>query len=412
MYSGEDTPRLRYIAGFIFTGILGLSIEFTTDKRKLGKHKIINYSSENIKGSLKIYPDTLLFETGISSKDISISQWKGLPVFFPTSSDSDIPFDILAASFYLITRYEEYLKFEPDEFGRFRASSSVAFKNEFLQIAVVDRWVNELAKVLLLKFNTLAFRRNEYKAMLTINADQPFVISGINLVRSLGGIFRDKTKGFPEKDPFEVFEYIERLGINSNIRYFFPVGDNSQYDKNPSWKNKEYRKLIQNTASRFETGLHPSLHASDSLIVIKKEVLRLSTILEREISSGMFHYTRDISKSYRNIKKAGIKEDFSMGYPDEPGFRAGIARPYYFFDIDDNRQTTLKIFPYQITDEVLDSGGYNEEASKEMILKLINETRSAGGLFISLWHNSLLAGNKKCGKWREVFEYTIKSQVP
>src|SRR5450759_5771551 len=96
IYSTEDVPRLRYIAGIILGDILGLSWEVVTDKRKLGKNPVINYSSENITGSFKIAPDSLLFETGIAPREIIISEWKSLPVFFPSSSDSDIPFDIFA----------------------------------------------------------------------------------------------------------------------------------------------------------------------------------------------------------------------------------------------------------------------------------------------------------------------------
>ncbi len=416
IYSSEDTPRLRYIAGFILTDILGLHIEITTDKRKLGKYQVINYSSENIKGSLKIAPDRLLFERGIKAREIAVSQWKGLPVFFSTTAESDLPFDIFAASFFLITRYEEYLEFQPDEFGRFRASSSVAFKNGFLQIPVVDRWIKEMARVLLRKFNMLAFRRNEYNALLTIDADQPFAYTGISLMRSLGGLFRDRQKNerSAEKDPYEVFDYIiESLGLDTSIRFFFPVGDHSRYDKNPSWKNNEYRKLIKKIADKFDTGLHPSFYAAEKLVVIKKEMARLSTILGKPISSGRLHYIRlHIPQSYRYINEAGIPEDFSMGYPDEPGFRAGIARPYYFYDVAEDRQTSLKIIPFQITDEALDSKHFDPAASSELILNLINETRKVGGLFVSIWHNTLLLGNQQCKGWREAFEFTIKNQVP
>ena len=62
IYSTENVPRLRYIAGMILENLLGLSWEVITDKRKLGKHPVINYSSENISDSFKISPDTLLFE--------------------------------------------------------------------------------------------------------------------------------------------------------------------------------------------------------------------------------------------------------------------------------------------------------------------------------------------------------------
>ena len=104
IYSTSDVPRLRYIADIILGEILGLSWEIITDKRKLGKHIIINYSAENIPGSFKISPDKLLFETGIASREITVNQWKSLPVFFQTSSDSDLPFDIFAASFFLVSR--------------------------------------------------------------------------------------------------------------------------------------------------------------------------------------------------------------------------------------------------------------------------------------------------------------------
>ena len=86
IYSTLDTNRLRYIAGIILGDILGLSWELITDRRKLGKHEVINYSAENIKGSFKINPDPLLFETGITSRNIIVNEWNGLPVFFQTSS--------------------------------------------------------------------------------------------------------------------------------------------------------------------------------------------------------------------------------------------------------------------------------------------------------------------------------------
>ena len=138
IYSTLNVPRLRYIAGIILGDILGLSWEVTSDKRKLGKHPVINYSTEKIAGSFKISPGTLLFETGIVEREIIVNDCKGIPVFFQTDSDSDIPFDIFAASFFLVSRYEEYLEFQADEYGRFKASSSIAFKNGFLGIPLVD----------------------------------------------------------------------------------------------------------------------------------------------------------------------------------------------------------------------------------------------------------------------------------
>lgn len=427
IYSTNDVPRLRYIAGIILGDILGISWEVITDKRKLGKHPVINYSDEKIAGSLKICPYSLLFETGISEREISISEWKGLPVFFQTNSDSDLPFDIFAASFYLVSRYEEYLDFVPDLHGRFPASASLSFRNGFLQIPLIDFWCKEMSKIFLKKSQSLVFRRNEYKALLTVDTDQPFAYLGKNLFRSIGGILNDikdsgnasyrfKTVAKGEKDPFQVFDYIIQNIDNTgtDARFFFPVGDYSKHDKNPSWKNHEYKDLILALSSRYKCGLHPSYKAAGNLSLLKTEALRLSTILNKDVTSGRFHYIRLFSpKCYRDLVEAGITEDYSMGYPDEPGFRAGIARPYYFYDVTEDKQTNLKVFPFQIMDSTLyQYKKLNPADSGELISNLISETRKAGGLFISIWHNTSLLDNDEWREWRTVFEVMLKNQKP
>jgi hypothetical protein len=428
IYSTENVPRLRYIARIILGDILGLSWEVVTDKRKLGKNNIINYSTENITGSFKINPDPLLFEKGISPRQIIVNEWNGLAIFFQTTADSDLSFDIFAASFFLVSRYEEYLEFQPDIYGRFPASSSLAFKHGFLGVPVVELWTKELAKALLRKFRNIAFKRNEYKALLTIDCDQPFAYLGKGLIRSIGGLFRDITRNSGsvaerysvvaggEKDPYEIFDYmignIDRSSID--VRFFFPVGDHSAYDKNPSWKNEEYRKLINKIDDRFITGLHPSYNASESSLMINNEVTRLKTILGKDIRLNRFHFIRlFIPGSYRIINDAGILEDYSMGYPDEPGFRAGIARPYPFYDVIEDKETLLKIIPFQIMDVTL----YNYKnldpvASQDVILNLINETRQVGGLFVSIWHNTSLLDKPEWKGWRDLFEFMLKNQTP
>jgi hypothetical protein len=221
------------------------------------------------------------------------------------------------------------------------------------------------------------------------------------------------TKG--EKDPYEVFDYIiEKIEkSNTDVRFFFPVGDHSEYDKNPSWKNEEYRNLIHNISDKFESGVHPSFYASGNSKLVNTETVRLKTILGKETLLSRFHYIRlFIPRSYRDILKSGINEDYSMGYPDEPGFRAGIARPYYFYDVSEEQQTGLKIVPFQVMDVTL----YNYKKldpfnSKEVILKLINETRNVGGLFVSIWHNTSLLDNTKWQGWRDVFEFMLKNQL-
>lgn len=428
IYSDENVPRLRYIAGIILGDILGLQWEVITDKRKLGKHPVINYSHETISGSFKICPHSLLFEKGVIGRDISVEKWNGLPVFFKTQADSDFPFDIFAASFFLVSRYEEYLGHQPDAHNRYKASSSIAWKNGFLEIPVVDLWAKEMAKYFLKRCQTVTFRRNDYKALLTFDIDQPYAYLGKNLLRSIGGLLRDiksnsgnagdryriVVKG--KKDPFEVFDYLEEkiAFSNSDVRFFFPVGDHSEYDKNPSWKNSDYRNLIRTISGKYKTGIHPSYYSTTKDSVLEDEVSRLRTILENEVVHSRFHYIRfSMPLSYCALHKAGITEDYSMGYPEETGFRAGIARPFYFYDILEDTQTSLRIIPFQVMDVTLyNYKKLNPEQSRELIFRLISETRKVGGLFVSIWHNTSLLENVEWKAWKEVFEFMIKNQAP
>jgi hypothetical protein len=428
IFTSSDVPRLRFVADLILNEILGLSWEIVTDKRKLGKSPVINYSDEKLAGSFTISPVALLFETGVRPQEVTVSDWKSLPVFFQASKDADFPFDIFAASFYLVSRYEEYLQFRPDEYGRFTSSGSLAFKYGFLNIPVVDLWAKELAKSIVKKFQTLTFKRNEYKAVLTFDIDEPFAYLGKNVIGNIGGFIHDLTsksknasrrlscltKG--EKDPYEVFDYMAgSCDQNSAVtKFFFPVGDHSEYDKNPSWKNDEYRSLITRIAEKFDIGLHPSFKASTNYSAFIKEHQRLKSIHKKKCIRSRFHYLKiAMPVSYRNIRNAGIKEDYSMGYSDEPGFRAGLARSFRFYDVSEDEITDLRIFPFQVMDVTIT--GYkkmNADAAKDVISNLILQAKKAGGLFISIWHNTSLLDTPECREWREVFEFTLKEQIP
>lgn len=428
IYTTRDVPRLRYIAGILLGEILGLSWEIVTDKRKLGKNPVINYTSEELKGSFRIVPVALLFETGIINQEFEVSRWKGLPVFFSAGNGSDIPFDIFAASFFLVSRYEEYLEFQPDQYGRFPAAASVAYRNGFLTIPVIDLWARELARTMVVKFQNLVFRKNSFSSMVTIDMDEPFEYLGKEVLRSLGGMIRDigKKSGkaadryrivtHGEKDPWDVFDFITSAiqKTDSAARFFIPTGDRSQYDKNAYWKNDDFRALVKKIISVFGFGLHPSFYASENIDRLKDEYSRLKKITSIETFSSRFHYIKmSFPKSYRNLVAAGILEDYSMGYPDEPGFRAGVARPFRFYDIEKETETSLLVFPFQVMDATLFKyKKLGPVESEGLISELIGETRKAGGIFISIWHNTSLLEKPEHKGWRHLFEAMLKMQQP
>lgn len=425
IFSAEDTPRLRFISSLILGEILGLPWMITSDRRKIRNRPVINYSDEKIEGSFSIVPEGLLAEKGISRREIEVTQWKGLPVFFASKKESDFPFDIFAASFYLVSRYEEYTDTGCDEHGRYSAASSLAFRNDFLRVPAVDLWVMEFARAFIRKFRNITIKRNEFRFMLTFDTDQPFAFVGKNILESIGGIVGDiknhshnirkryRAVTRSEKDPYDVFDYMTRIAGENNTEtmFFFPVGDHSKHDKNPSWKNPAYRELIKGLAGKHEFGLHPSYKAAFDPLLLDSEKKHLDEITGSTVRCSRFHYLRfRLPVSYRNILKSGITEDYSMGYPDEPGFRSGLARPYFFYDLEEEIQTGLRIFPFQVMDETLfQMKQLDDDAALQVIDDIISRTRSVGGVFISIWHNTSLLEDERGAEGRNVLARMLKS---
>jgi hypothetical protein len=115
--------------------------------------------------------------------------------------------------------------------------------------------------------------------------------------------------------------------------------------------------------------------------------------------------------TYRAFGEAGIRHDYTMGFNDEPGFRAGIARPYPFYDISAERTTGLTIVPFQVMDGTLRQYMHLQpDAALEVIGSLITATRKVGGLFVSIWHNTSLNEGNGWEGWRRVFEETLAMQ--
>ena len=110
IYSSEITSRLEYIFRLVFETILGDKTLFYNDVSLFNEQDEvrINYSGNTHAEGLQLHPHRLLFESNLQKQDIEISDWETLKIFFHTEN-SFLPFDLFAASFYLVTRSEEYL---------------------------------------------------------------------------------------------------------------------------------------------------------------------------------------------------------------------------------------------------------------------------------------------------------------
>ena len=125
-----------------------------------------------------------------------------------------------------------------------------------------------------------------------------------------------------------------------------------------------------------------------------------------QITKSRQHFLRlKFPDTYRQLLNAGILEDYTMGYASNPGFRAGICTPYFFYDLKKETTTNLVILPFQIMDVTLKD--YMKlspaEALKEIEM-LMMEVKQVNGTFVSIWHNETITNSGVWEGYREVFE--------
>lgn len=429
VYSNEITPRIEYIFKLIFTQILGLEVEFTSNSSTFQKTQQpkINYSFEKFGDEFYIKPHRLLFCKALIAPSISSVWYNGQKYFFESSADSELPFDVFAASFYLVTRYEEYLENEKDKLGRYPAGKSILFKYRLLDKPVVNIWSWMLAEKLQEKYPTLHCTKKKFSFMSTIDVDNAWAFKNKGFFRSCGACINSFLKGRfgelllrikvvtgREKDPYDTYAYLDAVfkGNEDKAKYFFLLGNYGRYDKNVSYKNGRLRKLIKEINKKYEVGIHPSFSSGKKggRKKVVQEIKRLENIIQKKVEISRQHYLLlNIPKSYRRLIHAGISEDYTMGYSSKTGFRAGICTPYFFYDLKKERTTNLRVVPFQVMDGTLRHYLHlSPEDAMQRIEQLMREVKDVGGTFISIWHNETVTDEGIWRGYREVFERTNK----
>jgi hypothetical protein len=208
---------------------------------------------------------------------------------------------------------------------------------------------------------------------------------------------------------------LEKLHADYQLKpiFFWLLGDYGKYDKNISHHNLDLQNLILNIASKYAVGIHPSYRSNQDPTILKMEINRLNHILkpiDMTVQWSRQHFLKlTLPETYRRLLDAGITDDYTMGYADQIGFRAGVAIPFNWYDIENETITDLKIHSFQVMDVTLQQ--YLKLSPDEAIAAvkpLIESIKTLGGTFTTLWHNSSLSEtNEWCG-WRAVYENIVQ----
>jgi hypothetical protein len=430
LYTHTVSPRLEYILGFFSRELFDEPVIVTTDKTVFLNTNAfrINYSDKAFtEDELFIHAERLLFESGITKQPIDCFEVNYYKAFYQTTGD--FPFDIFAAAFYLLSRYEEYLPHELDLHGRFSHTSSLAYREDFLSQPLVDIWLEDFRKALSRKFPFLLLRRRSFKCILTYDIDIAYAYKYKNWKGNAGGFIRTIMKGEwtmlsnrwkvvrgKLKDPYDCYEWLDALHLYCRLKpyYFFLVaGRQNQYDRNIATSIKEYQQLIEYYSRMYKVGIHPSWRSNENFSILKEEVQWLSVLTESDIELSRQHYIRmSFPVTYRRLIEAGIRKDFSMGYGTVNGFRASVSIPFPWYDLEAEMPTSLIIHPFCYMDAncFYEQHQTPEQAYAELMDYYL-KIKALRGTMISIWHNNILGTMPGMDGWRKMFELFMKDHV-
>ena len=406
---------IRFLLGVDRAGAYSSLIGYTSDVRLFHKYKVVIVPSGFFQSSVYGTPESL--------PQLPLKEIEGVPLLFGTPKEECfeetwvIYADIIASSYFLLSRYEEIQKRDiRDKHGRFPGKESLPYKAGFIHRPIVEEYGKLLRHWLRkARVHIPAPQPELQKIWLTHDVDAPF------FCRSLRNICRETLKGIGfrkalklyqgplEKDPYYTFPWMleqdslvkNRFGDRCHILFFLKAGGRHANDK-PHYqvRSHDIQKLLHLfKKNKALLGLHSSYEAGIYPDLIPEEKMRLEHDWKLEnIHLNRHHYLasrepEDLTK----LIKAGITDDFTMGYADVSGFRLGTCRPVKWINPMTRQLTSLTLHPLSVMDCTLSESQYmglSPDEAYQYCAGLVREIRQHRGEIVWLWHNTSFAGTE------------------
>ena len=331
-----------------------------------------------------------------------------------------IHYDVLGLTYWMLARVEEINREDLDEYERFPAVSSHAFKHGYLNRPIVDEWLYILAQVIQRQWPDIELKRMDFSIKLSHDVDQPSLYAfkqwqAILWMMAGHVIKRGDLKAFLtapyvkiatrnkllSSDPYNTFDWIMTVAEKSNLQsafYFICGRTDASFDAAYEPEDPVIKRLMNDIHNRgHEIGLHPSYNTFRCPNTLKKEAEKLRHICAKEGIyqsqwGGRMHYLRWQQPTTQEAwAEAGMDYESSLGYADQIGFRCGTAHEFTAFDALKDRQYQLKIRPLIVMDNTIFSEKYMHVTSGDEAFSILKDLKwkveRVKGQLTLLFHN-------------------------
>lgn len=430
---------MNEIISYIIDFLLG-------ENNEIAKNYVGYGASETAKVIIKKsnFFDENIYLTGQSIPTLPLKRIDGIPILFGENYVEEkegqliIYADLIASTYFLISRYEECVRREiRDKHGRFLGRESILYRAGVLNVPVVEQYGVFLRNCLRkMGVDVQESKKGFSYVYLTHDVDQ--IWTWDNYYRAFRTTIKRLLKGEKKKlqplkavynyqkyDPCYTFKelivwdkrVINELGQKrcKDIYFMKACEENKSANDIPYWDEKGKVKtqyLMQYLKDNgSEIGLHISYDASTDRERIKTEKLFLENQLGHTIEHQRNHYLASREpEDFRSLLEVGIKEDFTMGYADVVGFRLGTCRSVRWIDPVRKKLTDLILHPMTVMECTLDGKEYmniqNEEEAFKVVREIICQVYDYNGEIVLLWHNTSVA-NTRNGYQRSLYRKVI-----
>jgi hypothetical protein len=419
IFSERTSPRLLYVLDWLFNDRLGLHYRLTRD----------NADSCNIcygrqKADALYIPDTgLLWEQEINKHEIATGEWKGMPTLY--AKQGTLPFDLFSAIFFLLSRYEEYYKFEADKHNRYPATESVLHKLNCLQRPILDEWVEAFRVMLNKEYGITVFPR-DFSYQPTYDIDIAWSYQHKGFVRNAGGFIKSILSGNTadiatrravlkgkKQDPYDAYDWMQQLHKQyalSPIYFILSAQNTGEYDKNIPPNHPAMQDLVRKLSRDGIVGIHPSYHSGEkpSLIPEEKAVLEKTGLV---MARSRQHYIKlRFPETYRRLLNNSIRADYSMGYSTHLGFRAGTGSSFKWYNLNAELATDLSIHPFCFMDTTaMYDMGQDVDTAFAKLYDMKERLQKTNSKLITVFHNFSLGSSKEWNGWREAYNKFVST---
>ena len=343
------------------------------------------------------------------------------------ANDVRLHVDVFGSAFALLTRYEEVLPGPRDRYDRYPAGRSLAAREDFLDIPLVDAYVELLWSALARAWPRLRRRPRAYEVVLTHDVDDPLSTLGRGpalLARQFVGdvVWRrdagllarraravaDARRGRHDRDPHATFDFLADMSEQHGLRSAFFFLAHNDIDPALSLLDHPWvQRLVGHLHRRgHEVGLHAGFGTYRNPARTAAELRRLREIAERagveqEVWGGRQHYLQWTNpQTWRNWDEAGLHYDCSLAFGEALGFRTGTCHPYRVFDLERRRPLALVERPFQVMDVTLFGHlGLTPDAALAAVLAVARQCRRFAGTLGILWHNDEVLRTARQKRW-------------